>query len=182
MLTTCVMAVFFTTQVELMGSENYKTREVAFRVLQEANDLAIPTVLANLKNHNLEIRRRCEILVNDYKASVLAAIKPTKYNFYPWIDCSEWIAQRSSEIEAEIIDKYCVHRGATTNFRTEYREATMDMVFDMHMAGLPKWRIVAVLDEMIAVEKKRMERNHLPFPYIPKSPTTSPKQLDKSPK
>jgi hypothetical protein len=176
--TTIVVGAILSAQIDMLGSPRYVIREAAFTSLRKSGALGADLAKKGLRHRDLEIRSRCEALVREFEADEAGQIKPTGYDFYPWLfDLPVGIDERT--VDGKIVASYGRMKVITGTPGTvrELRGLTRNMVLEMFQAGVPKEKIVAILDEMIRRERAAQQSQGLPFPDMggssPRRPGTS---------
>jgi hypothetical protein len=169
-----VLSAVLSAQIDRLGNPRYAVREAAFAALKDAGDVGAGVARQALRHPDPEVRRRCEALVREFETARVGQIKPSGHDFYPWINHLP-IARGKSTVEGRIMDAYWHMTYDTTQpGRPQARELTKSMVVDLARAGVPKAKIVAILDDMIRSERTVQQRRGLPFPDMGRSPLRRP--------
>src|SRR5947209_1056240 len=84
-VSVAVLGTVLSAQIDRLGSPRYSTREAAFAALRQSGALGADLARKALTHPDPEVRRRCEVIVREFEATSAGRIKPTGYDFYPWL-------------------------------------------------------------------------------------------------
>ena len=139
-----------------LADDSFIVREEASISLRKLDCVSVPYLRAATKHPDMEVRRRAEMLLADWRGS----IKPTNHSETPWLD----MLPNDYPDRREILDR-CLSNARQiiqngTNW-PEYRWATQLLIDELLAAGKSKSSIIKLLDEMGKNEKEYI-RKHAP--------------------
>lgn len=143
------------TQIDKMGSNEWREREKASAALAKMDERAIPLLrMAVSYNTDAEIRARARRLVSRYENSLRPSDKDAKM---PWIEClpKDW-PDRDKLIEKTHgeLDHPPWCEGYTGEDPVACRYATHDLVVELSRKGWSRKQVVKILDDMVENEKQ----------------------------
>ena len=161
--------------INQLGDEQFVVRERAMRALEALGVEALPALEAARFHPNPEVARRADVLVERYYA-----VKPTQYDFLPWID----MLPTDYPNRQVVIDTYLTQARTTGDWWRwtpgwpDYRYATYLLTRDLLKAGQTRAQVVALLDRMAANElnwlRQRHQPRYTPPPQISAAPLGAP--------
>lgn len=150
--------------VVLLGHEDFRVREQAMNALRSSEPVL--ALEKGLLHPDLEVRKRCSILVEDYYS-----VLPSNYPTLPYIDMLPKDLPGSEADQKTFLDQARALMGTdSTSFDTDwpdYRYATSLYTIELRKRGWSKKQVRGLLDQMAEIEDAYRTRcGHLPIVRI----------------
>lgn len=159
-----------TVLLSQLGSDDFKTRELAHKKLEQLFPVAVPYLYQAQSCRDPEIAARTSKLYKQWAWQMADTIRPTHWPYLPWIDSLPYTyPERYPTINGYL--GAVGHCPGTQSGQsdapswTKYRAATKLFVYKMLVDGKQVNEVRAVLDTMVDYEKGWIKKNQHSYQF-----------------
>jgi len=141
-----------------LGHDDFKTRELSDRGLQDLLPLAAPYLFKSQFHPDAEIAVRSKKLYQQWAWHTAGTLKPADWPFLPWIDS----LPHTYPNRASLIQDHLGMADGTNDAPSwpKYRNATKFLIYQMLCDGKDLPEVQGLLDAMVVREKGWIKSQH----------------------